>query len=343
MRGIVDVNEADLAAAGCLGGVMAGYFRRAAFVVAAVCLAIAAGMSQPTTAWSQNTAVPDMARAKQLADTIERWTDQDISRDDLPPNYCEYRREARDLLRKLEQDAAFGFPTSSLRRVADRLADAEVTEHETWWDYDEETGEEWTDDPCFDFLRIRSLVAVYKSTGFYIGVNGGLATGTSRWDFTDGSTGNFPTRGGLFGGTFGYNWQNGQVVYGAEATVDWASISGSSTTNCFVTCRTKNSWLNTVDVRAGYLHGATLFYVKGGAAIGNIKQEIGTLPGSDQTKVGWNAGVGAELMINRYWSAKAEYMRVSLGSASCDAPCGFVNTPLVENLFMVGVNYHLGQ
>src|SRR5450759_3029757 len=82
---------------------------------------------------------------------------------------------------------------------------------------------------------------------------------------------------------------------------------------------------------------------KGGAAIGNIKQEIGTLPGSDQTKGGWNAGVGAELMINRYWSAKAEYMRVSLGSASCDAPCGFVNTPLVENLFMVGVNYHLGQ
>src|SRR5437016_7842810 len=48
----------------------------------------------------------------------------------------------------------------------------------------------------------------FNWTGFYVGINGGGAWGTSRWD----STNRFDVNGWLIGGTAGYNWQMGQAV-----------------------------------------------------------------------------------------------------------------------------------
>ncbi len=51
------------------------------------------------------------------------------------------------------------------------------------------------------------MVPAYNWTGFYFGINGGGAFGTSAWD----STGSRNVSGGLVGGTVGYNYQFGQA------------------------------------------------------------------------------------------------------------------------------------
>jgi len=51
-----------------------------------------------------------------------------------------------------------------------------------------------------------------------------------------------------------------------------------------------------------------------------------------------------ELALPGNWTAKAEYLRVDLGSFNCagctPAPAG--NVSLQENVFRAGVNYHFG-
>ena len=55
-------------------------------------------------------------------------------------------------------------------------------------------------------------------------------------------------------------------------------------------------------------------------------------------------GAGLEVALPGNWSAKAEYLRVDLGSFNCTG-CSAVppdNVSLQENIFRAGVNYRLG-
>jgi outer membrane immunogenic protein len=55
---------------------------------------------------------------------------------------------------------------------------------------------------------------LYNWSGFYLGINGGGAWGTSRWDAPAAgvTTGSFDISGGLVGGTAGFNMQTGQII-----------------------------------------------------------------------------------------------------------------------------------
>src|SRR5262249_58963505 len=88
----------------------------------------------------------------------------------------------------------------------------------------------------------------YNWTGFYLGINGGGAWGTSKWD----STGEFDISGGVFGGTAGYNWQTGPWVFGLEGDVDGTRIKGHTAVACPLGCETRNSWLPTARGPIGY-------------------------------------------------------------------------------------------
>ena len=115
---------------------------------------------------------------------------------------------------------------------------------------------------------------LYKWTGFYVGLNGGGAWGHSRWD----SAGGFDVTGGLLGGTIGYDWQTGPLVFGVESDLDWTHIGGSTTSFCPLGCKTSNSWLGTVRGRVGYAVDRIMPYVTGGLAFGNIKASTPGLP-----------------------------------------------------------------
>jgi|SRR5579862_6027817 len=155
--------------------------------------------------------------------------------------------------------------------------------------------------------------APYNWTGFYVGINGGGGWGRSEFTAPF-PTGSFDTSGGLVGGTVGYNWQMGQLVFGLEGDIDWSGIKGSAV--CVgTTCETRNDWLGTARGRIGYAFDRFLPYITGGAAFGNVKNTVAGIGSTDQSNVGWTIGGGLEASIAGPWSAKVEYLYVDLGDS----------------------------
>ncbi len=192
-----------------------------------------------------------------------------------------------------------------------------------------------------------AYAAPFSWTGLYVGINGGYGFGKSRWTTSVAglSTGDFDTKGGLAGGTLGYNMQTGLWVWGLEGDLDASWMKGTVTTFCGGTgCTTNNTWLGTGRARIGYAMGRWLPYATAGAAVGGIKM---TPPSPDtytaKTKFGWTAGLGVEYAFSGPWSAKLEYLYVDLGKTSCgSATClaaGGIDVKYNTNIVRAGVNY----
>jgi outer membrane immunogenic protein len=181
---------------------------------------------------------------------------------------------------------------------------------------------------------------VYNWTGAYIGINGGYGFGRSKWN---GLPASFDVNGGMVGGQLGYNWQFGQFVYGVEGDGDWTDLRGTANmANCNVGCKTKNDFLSTARGRVGYAADRWLPYVTGGLAVGDIKATVPGFTGIDKTNAGWTAGGGLEFAVTGNWTAKAEYLYVDLGKASCSVNCGLPlgnNVSLTTNVVRGGLNY----
>jgi outer membrane immunogenic protein len=72
----------------------------------------------------------------------------------------------------------------------------------------------------------------YNWTGVYVGIQGGAGWGHAEdTDATPFDSGRFAVRGGLIGGTLGYNWQLSNVVLGLEGDDAAAWIKGSTGRN----------------------------------------------------------------------------------------------------------------
>ncbi len=181
----------------------------------------------------------------------------------------------------------------------------------------------------------------FNWTGFYMGINGGYAWGTSSWTdpASTATTGDFNLTGGLVGGTFGYNLQYSQFILGAEADIDASWLKGTDPTAC---CGTKNSWFATARARLGYSLDRFMPFITGGAAFADVKMTPLGFPSESATRVGWTAGGGLEYAFTGAWSAKVEYLYADLGTASCSAAtCGVAtDVTFKTNIVRAGVNYH---
>lgn len=200
-------------------------------------------------------------------------------------------------------------------------------------------------------------------SGPYGGVAGGFGVGHS--DQTDPGPvplpvanletedGHYAVRGGLVGGTLGYNWQRGGWVYGIEGDASWADLKGSSSI-CGPNgpaphpCGTKLDALATVRGRVGHVAGANadwLFYATGGVAVGDIRgwDSLGPSSGNDW-RAGWTAGLGAETAFAPRWTAKLEYLYVDLGNAQVFNVSPGVPESVSFNAHIVraGINYRFG-
>jgi outer membrane immunogenic protein len=209
--------------------------------------------------------------------------------------------------------------------------------------------------------------------GVYIGLNGGYGLGKSNWSNSLGSTGNFPVKGGVFGGTLGVNYAGfgDWVLLGFEGDFDWSGASGSG--GCSVldaglpgetlvlppgsTCQTRIDWLSTFRLRAGYTWSHFLFYATAGGAVGDFR--ISSQPSgfghNPSAPLGWAAGAGVEYLFNDAISVKLEYLYVNLTKVSCPSgtlcsadnlePQNITRTlssgsvSFTENLIRAGVNY----
>jgi opacity protein-like surface antigen len=209
------------------------------------------------------------------------------------------------------------------------------------------------------------VTPIYNWSGPYIGIEGGWGGGHSDQSDPgipsggggggdgDGGAiadGRYSVRGGLVGGTWGYNWQAGPWVFGLEGDYSWADIQGSSGI-CGLSsglphgCGTRLDSLGTFRGRLGYAVGPTdnwLLYATGGLAVGEVHafDNLSPASGSD-FRTGWTVGGGVEFALARNWSAKVEYLYVDLGSAHLfDVVPGVPETVSFKtNIIRAGVNY----
>ena len=172
-----------------------------------------------------------------------------------------------------------------------------------------------------------SAARIFNWSGFYAGANVGY-----EWGSVSNAT---PQPSGFAGGVQGgYNWQNGQFVYGLEG-----DISLSAANDTFAAYKFSNPWFGTARGRLGYSFGSIMPYVTGGLAFGDLVATA-TSTNIDETKteVGWTVGIGAEYGFNANWSAKVEYLYVDLGNRTFSTTGA--DNGLSASLLRLGVNYH---
>lgn len=186
--------------------------------------------------------------------------------------------------------------------------------------------------------------------GFYLGAEGGYGWGRARQtDSTGFDSGRYPARGGLAGGTLGYNWQFNQVVLGLEGDGSWADIHGRTAGiggACDLTCSARLDALGTVRGRLGIAFGNFLPYVTGGLAVGDIHGSESALGAGSSTEAGWTAGGGIEAKVSDAWSVKVEYLHADLGNHAIfdnDFGGGAIEPQHVKfssDIVRGGLNYH---
>lgn len=192
--------------------------------------------------------------------------------------------------------------------------------------------------------------AGYDWTGFYAGVNAGVAWNNSNAD----NRFNYPGRdyGDLGnsidgdqaaftgGGMLGYNYQIDQFVLGAEADINYLGFSEETThrhewgtgVNSSSRISFDANWYGTLRGRVGFAADNLLFYGTGGLAYGHMsaKSDISIdiydaeaqwKGSADSVNWGWTLGAGMEYGIDK-WSLGVEYLFVDLGSAEWNSSQG---------------------
>ncbi|QFI77271.1 carbohydrate porin [Bradyrhizobium betae] len=214
-------------------------------------------------------------------------------------------------------------------------------------------------------------------TGLYFGGHFAYADGRSSWTASDavstvsGSTSLFNsydafkgTGSYLFGLQAGYNVMlPSRFVLGFETDVSAPNtLAGERTTTSVSggTASYRDTVLGsgTARGRLGYAFDHWLLYATAGFAwsydrlertklggtplVGNAS--AGTVDTALTWRLGWAAGIGAEVPIAPHWTAKAEFLASELGdhSKGLAASAESLNSNLAVQRIQVGVNYQLG-
>jgi outer membrane immunogenic protein len=201
-----------------------------------------------------------------------------------------------------------------------------------------------------DLLPILQGGGYYNWSGYYVG--GNLGAGVGRTTFTAVSPGLSTTtsdeiRGFVGGVQGGFNWQNGPLVAGIEADLQFSHERNGVTVFGMEFQNTLN-YFSTLRGRVGYALDEWLFYATaGGGFAGNQDRYIFPLLGSfadTDTFPLWVVGAGVETEIWDRWTGRLEYLYLQSGSFS-DAlaiPGGTltVTKNVHDHVIRTGLNYH---
>jgi outer membrane immunogenic protein len=176
--------------------------------------------------------------------------------------------------------------------------------------------------------------------GWYIGLNAGANWQQALNDSDSYGSANTNASGFIGGGQIGYNWQNGNGVFGLEADLD--GLTGSGKTSAYTPSGKNYSnqiqWLSTVRGRVGLAVGNTMAYATGGVAIGGVKNSWnGIFAGSKSesaTRVGWTVGGGVEHMMGSHFTLGVEALFVDLGQSTITNSVG--KTATFSNQAVIG-------
>ena len=177
--------------------------------------------------------------------------------------------------------------------------------------------------------------------GFYAGIHGGFAVGSSTWSSPTGYfvsdrdedalpdvQGKGPQDGLLGGLQVGYNRQFGAFVLGFEADASFGPLDGYTVCGAVVglggsgdPCHVTTGPLASAAGRFGYALGRTLVFVKGGVAFASDQYDVinpSSFPFNPAQGsaglFGWTIGAGLEYALGGNWSAKGEYDYYDFGT-----------------------------
>lgn len=191
-------------------------------------------------------------------------------------------------------------------------------------------------------------------SGFYLGIQGGGGWGSTRHtnSLNGATSGTVDINGGLFGATYGYNWQSGSWVFGLEGDISWSGIRATfnDTGSGFcgpapAICLTDLRWFGTGRARLGYALGHHLVYATGGVAYGSVRATLLNAiccNSETHTRVGYAVGGGFETAFNTNWSVKLEYLYMNFGTkANYTATIAGIaeNVFLDSHVVRAGLNY----
>jgi len=210
-------------------------------------------------------------------------------------------------------------------------------------------------------------------SGLYLGTHFGYAGGPSDWSATGPVSGSldifnaydaFKGTGSYFAGLQGgYNFMlPSRLMLGIEADMSFPNtLSGTSIFTAPAIGQA--SYAETVKMfgtlrgRVGYVHNGWLLYGTAGLAWSRDRfvrtQLVGTPVGGTatpdtaesalRTRLGWAAGLGAEVPVAPHWTAKAEYLFTGFGNTDVSFLAGAqrFNSDLAVHSIRAGLNYQL--
>ncbi|MEN9894991.1 MAG: hypothetical protein RIR97_843 [Pseudomonadota bacterium] len=136
-----------------------------------------------------------------------------------------------------------------------------------------------------------------------------------------------------FGGQLygGYNMQDGQIVYGAEADVGYSGNHSSDGT-----VKTTQGINGSVRGRVGYDLSPALVYGTAGVAATRLKASDAT-SGESKTAIGWTAGAGVEALVTDSITARVEYRYTDYANSNFKLTSGTVSRGYDEHSVKVGL------
>jgi outer membrane immunogenic protein len=170
--------------------------------------------------------------------------------------------------------------------------------------------------------------------GPYAGLNVGYGFSghTKERDF-DVDVGTKGFVGSVFGG---YQWQQENFVYGAEAELGYNGVKGDE-----AGVNSKAGFDGSLRARLGYaVTPEILLYGTGGLAGRSLKVEDTVLGTSDSaTMLGWTAGVGTDIKITDNVFGRVEYRYTDYGDKDFGGGIGNVKATDNRVTFGVGMNF----
>lgn len=142
--------------------------------------------------------------------------------------------------------------------------------------------------------------AVKDWSGAYVGGTATYGKGRAR----SGSYNASALGGGVYGG---YNWQNGQIVYGAEADVNYDGKDGRAGVDRLGGPVSGKQGVNgSIRGRVGYDMNPVLVYGTAGLAATDTKVSNST-SSDDRVAAGYTVGAGVEALVTDNITARLEY------------------------------------
>lgn len=172
---------------------------------------------------------------------------------------------------------------------------------------------------CGSNAFAQDAATVLDWSGAYYGAALGYADTGSTFDNGAGglTTPTFDVNGGTGSVFVGYNWQDDKVVYGFEADITSADVSGSFAPGpCSSTpgCITEINSMISVRGRVGYAVGAALYYTSFGIVVADVDSALTATASSDSSsRISPLLAIGGEWSVGQGWNIRAEYSTMDFG------------------------------